>query len=71
MRFWQGNAGKLVKKRGFRYRPESHIGTLGASTKSDSGHVMFLGIEYSYIVGDKYVGGIVGRMNYAEIQQVF
>lgn len=25
MRFWQGNARKLVKKRGFRYRPESHI----------------------------------------------
>ena len=47
------------------------IGTLGGSAKSDSGHVLFLGIENSYIVGDQYVGGIVGRMNYAEIQQVF
>ena len=53
------------------YERAGFIGTLGATTKSDSGHVMFLGIENSYIVGDKYVGGIVGRMNYAEIQQVF
>ena len=47
------------------------IGTLGGTSTSDSGHVMFLGIENSYIVGGEQVGGIVGRMNYSEVQQVF
>lgn len=47
------------------------IGTLGGSSTSDSGHVKFLGIENSYIVGGEQVGGIVGRMNYSEVQQVF
>lgn len=47
------------------------IGTLGGTSSSDSGHVKFLGIENSYIVGDDQVGGIAGRMNYGEIQQVF
>ena len=47
------------------------IGTLGGTSSSDSGFVRFLGIENSYIVGGEQVGGIVGRMNYAEIQQVF
>jgi len=40
------------------------IGTLGGTSTSDSGHVMFLGIENSYIVGGEQVGGIVGRMNF-------
>lgn len=47
------------------------IGTLGGTSTSDSGHVMFLGIENSYIVGGEQVGGIVGRMNFSEVQQVF
>ncbi len=47
------------------------IGTLGGTSTSDSGHVKFLGIENSYIVGGEQVGGIVGRMNYSEVQQVF
>lgn len=47
------------------------IGTLGGTTSSDSGHVLFLGIENSYIVGGEQVGGIVGRMNYSEVQQVY
>lgn len=47
------------------------IGTLGGTSTSDSGRVIFLGIENSYIVGGEQVGGIVGRMNYAEVQQVF
>ena len=47
------------------------IGTLGGTSASDSGHVLFLGIENSYVVGGDQVGGIVGRMNRAEVQQVF
>lgn len=47
------------------------IGTLGGTTTSDSGHVKFLGIENSYIIGKDQVGGIIGRMNYSEVQQVF
>lgn len=47
------------------------IGTLGGTTTSDSGHVKFLGVENSYIIGKDQVGGIIGRMNYSEVQQVF
>lgn len=47
------------------------IGTLGGTSTSDSGHVKFLGIENSYIIGKDQVGGIIGRMNYSEVQQVF
>lgn len=47
------------------------FGTLAGSNNKDSAHVRHLGIENSYIIGNEQVGGIAGRMNYAEIQQVF
>ena len=47
------------------------FGTLAGSNNNDSAHVRRLGIENSYIIGKEQVGGIAGRMNYAEIQQVF
>lgn len=53
------------------YERAGFIGTLGGTGSSDSAHVLFLGIRNSYIVGGEQVGGIAGRMNRAEIQQVF
>ena len=53
------------------YERAGFIGTLGGTSSSDSAHVLFLGIRNSYIVGGEQVGGIAGRMNRSEIQQVF
>jgi hypothetical protein len=53
------------------YERAGFIGTLGGTNSSDSAHVLFLGIRNSYIVGGEQVGGIAGRMNRSEIQQVF
>ena len=53
------------------YERAGFIGTLGGGNSSDSAHVLFLGIRNSYIVGGEQVGGIAGRMNRSEIQQVF
>ena len=69
MGLWAEISGIYVNKPAFDRA--GLFGTLGGTSTSDSAHVLFLGIENSYIVGKERVGGIAGQMNYARVQQVF